>query len=283
MLDLMLKQTSKFARRLLISGRVQGVGYRPFAYRLAHDLSLKGWVRNVTGRVEIHAEGSLEELERFVLRLSQDAPAISRPQLECNEEVAVAELTDFRILESQGGEADIHVPQDYFTCEDCLDEMDSPTDRRYRYPFINCPQCGPRYTLIESLPYDRPRTSMKDFTLFPACLSEYENPLDRRFHAEPVACPVCGPRLTFLAKQDPSVAGDQAALSAAVAALLSGQILAVKGVGGYHLMCDARRDDAVARLRARKPRPAKPLAVLFPGDGLALAQAVKLEAETERD
>jgi len=282
MLDLMPKQTSKRARRFLISGRVQGVGYRPFVYRLAHGLSLRGWVRNVTGRVEIHAEGSLEELKRFVLRLSQDAPAIARPQLECNEEVAVAELTDFRILESQGGEADIHVPPDYFTCEDCLDEMNSPADRRYRYPFINCTQCGPRYTLIESLPYDRPRTSMKAFGLCPACLSEYEDPLNRRFHAEPVACPVCGPRLEFVAGEQPLVVGNEAALTCAVMALHAGQIVAVKGVGGYHLMCDARRDDAVARLRARKPRPAKPLAVLFPADGIALAQAVKLEAETER-
>ncbi|HYP67545.1 MAG TPA: carbamoyltransferase HypF [Thiobacillaceae bacterium] len=282
MLDLMLKQTSKLARRLLVSGRVQGVGYRPFVYRLAQGLNLKGWVRNVTGRVEIHVEGGLDEVERLVSGLIQEAPAISRPQLERNEETALARLADFRILQSQGGEADIHVPPDYFTCEECLEEMNTPTDRRHRYPFINCTQCGPRYTLIESLPYDRQRTSMKSFKLCPACLSEYENPLNRRFHAEPVACPVCGPSLTFAAKQDPLVAGNEAALSAAVAALMSGRILAVKGVGGYHLMCDARRDDAVSRLRERKPRPSKPLAVLFPADGEALAQAVKLELKTEQ-
>ncbi len=280
--ELMLKQTSTFARRLLVSGRVQGVGYRPFVYRLAHGLSLKGWVRNVTGRVEVHAEGKPDQLERFVAGLIQGAPAIARPRLECNEAGSIAELTDFRILESQGGEADIHVPPDFFACEDCLDEMNNRADRRHRYPFINCTQCGPRYTLIESLPYDRPRTSMKGFELCPACLREYEDPLDRRFHAEPVACAICGPSLTFVEEQQAAVKGNEAAMGAAVAALQSGQIVAVKGVGGYHLMCDARRDDAVARLRERKPRPAKPLAVLFPADGKDLAQAVKLDAETEQ-
>ncbi|MGA7179485.1 MAG: carbamoyltransferase HypF [Thiobacillaceae bacterium] len=269
------------ARRYLVSGRVQGVGYRPFVYRLAHGLGLRGWVRNVTGRVEIHAEGEKDLLDRFAMALIENAPPIARPDLERTEEAASDSLTDFQILPSQGGEADIHVPPDYFTCDDCLNELNDPANRRHRYPFINCTQCGPRYTLIESLPYDRQSTSMKGFQLCTACRKEYEDPLNRRFHAEPVACRVCGPQLAFVDHQQPQVEGNDAALAKAVEMLRVGRIVAVKGIGGYHLLCDARNDAAVSRLRERKPRPAKPLAVMFPSDGVALAKTVRLDPDSE--
>jgi len=261
----------------LIAGRVQGVGYRPFVYRLAHRFDLHGWVRNVTGSVEIHAEGCKENLARFSEALIREAPAIARPVLTDETLTVPAHHTSFSVLASQSGEANIHVPPDYFVCEDCLREMNDPGDRRYRYPFINCTQCGPRYTLIESLPYDRPRTSMKSFVMCADCSNEYENPLDRRFHAEPVACPVCGPQLSFYRPDEALVEGNEPALTATIRFLKAGRTVAVKGIGGYHLMCDANNDEAIARLRMRKPRPFKPLAVMFPADGKALHDCVECD------
>jgi hydrogenase maturation protein HypF len=260
------------AQFITISGRVQGVGFRPFVYRLAHRHQITGWVRNVDGLVEIHAEGSPSQLQQFRQALLQEAPPLSAPDslsvADCSAEQAEA----FSILDSAAIQRDpdstiadpgsIHLPPDGFVCADCLAELHDPANRRHRYPFINCTQCGPRYTLITALPYDRPKTSMRDFALCPDCRREYENPLDRRFHAEPIACPVCGPHLQFVYGET-SIDGDEAALAAAVAALRAGKIVAVKGVGGYHLMCDASNDAAMASLRARKPRPAKPLAVMF--------------------
>ncbi len=263
------------ARHYLITGRVQGVGYRPFVYRLAHRFDLHGWVRNVTGSVEIHAEGSKNNLARFSEALIREAPAIARPVLTDEAPTSPAHHTSFSVLASQSGEPNIHVPPDYFVCEDCLREMNDSGNRRYRYPFINCTQCGPRYTLIESLPYDRSRTSMKVFAMCPDCDKEYANPLDRRFHAEPVACPACGPRLEFVEPGEPAIEGNDAALAAAIRFLKDGCTLAVKGIGGYHLMCDANNDEAIARLRMRKPRPLKPLAVMFPSDGKALLDCVE--------
>lgn len=268
------------ARRFRLSGHVQGVGYRPFVYRLAHALGIHGWVRNATGAVEIHAEGPAGTLAEFARGLVGQAPAIARPRLVADEAAEVEGHDTFAILASDdAAEPDIHVPPDYFTCPDCLRELADPNDRRHGYPFINCTQCGPRYTLITALPYDRPNTSMAGFPLCPACSREYEDPLNRRFHAEPVACPVCGPHLEFVAGAT-RVRGDAEALDAAVAALRAGGIVAVKGVGGYHLMCDAGSDAAVAELRRRKPRPAKPLAVMFPADGHKLAATVRLTPET---
>ncbi|WP_324781091.1 carbamoyltransferase HypF [Thiobacillus sedimenti] len=253
------------ARHLTLSGKVQGVGFRPFVHRLAHRHGITGWVRNASGAVEIHAEGEPAQLERFVAALVAEAPPLSAPgplgMSRCPPEGHAA----FAILDSAAGrEADIHLPADGFVCADCLAELEDPANRRHRYPFINCTQCGPRYTLITALPYDRPNTAMRDFALCPDCRAEYENPLDRRFHAEPMACPVCGPHLHFV-EGERIEPGDEAALAAAVAALRAGKIVAAKGVGGYHLMCDATNDAAIAALRERKPRPAKPLAVMFPG------------------
>lgn len=252
------------ARFITIDGRVQGVGFRPFVHRLAHAHGIAGWVRNADGRVEIHAEGEPDRLRRFGAALLDEAPPLAAPGPLVVSDCALEAATDFVIRDSVAtNRADAHLPPDGFVCADCLSELRDPADRRHRYPFINCTQCGPRYTLIAALPYDRPNTSMRDFALCPDCRAEYENPRDRRFHAEPIACPACGPHLRFAA-DGASIAGDEAALAAAVAALRAGRIVVVKGVGGYHLLCDARNDAAVATLRARKPRPAKPLAVMFP-------------------
>ena len=260
-------------QRIVIGGRVQGVGFRPFVYRQAVDHGIAGWVRNRSGVVEVLAQGETAAVEQFSAALLEQAPPLAQPELISRTEAAgVAQHTGFTILPSDASDApQIHVPPDYFACPDCLHEMRDPPDRRYRYPFINCTQCGPRYTLIARLPYDRPNTSMAGFPLCPACRAEYEKPADRRFHAEPVACPQCGPRLGFVQGNE-TITDNEAALRATVAALRTGAIVAVKGVGGYHLLCDARSEAAVQRLRARKQRPHKPLAVMFPqqgADGLA--------------
>jgi len=253
------------ALHLVVTGRVQGVGFRPFIYRLAQSHNLSGWVRNCTGQVEIHIQGENQALYAFTRRLFQHAPPLSQPILESCESATIDALDCFTIRDSTAaGRCNIHVPPDLFTCDDCLAELHNPQDRRYHYPFINCTQCGPRYTLIRGMPYDRPATTMAAFELCDACRREYTDPLNRRFHAEPVACPACGPRLRFTAPGIEAIRGNKAALMACVAALQAGKIVAVKGIGGYHLMCDARNDTAIAHLRRRKPRPHKPLAVMFP-------------------
>ena len=252
------------ALHLIVSGRVQGVGFRPFIYRLAQTQHLSGWVRNGTGQVEIHIQGNNQALHIFTRRLFQHAPPLSQPLLESCEPATVDDLDGFTIRDSAAGPCNIHVPPDLFTCDDCLAELHNPHDRRYRYPFINCTQCGPRYTLIRDMPYDRPATTMATFELCEDCRREYTEPLNRRFHAEPVACPACGPALEFTAPDIERISGNEAALTACVAALQAGNIVAVKGIGGYHLLCDASNDSAIARLRRSKPRPHKPLAVMFP-------------------
>jgi len=263
------------ALRLSVGGQVQGVGFRPFVFRLARRHGLTGWVRNDLGRVTIQVQGAAASLDAFCRDLIAQAPAIARPKLLSRAAAGVEPCDDFRIVASAAsGQSDVHVPTDYFTCPDCRRELNDPADRRYRYPFINCTQCGPRYTLIERLPYDRPNTAMAGFALCPACAAEYAEPADRRFHAEPLACPVCGPRLWFVGAGQRSDDTGQA-LDAAVAALREGLIVAVKGVGGYHLLCDAANDAAIDRLRATKSRPDKPLAVLFPEQGEAGLAAVR--------
>ena len=253
------------ALHMIISGRVQGVGFRPFIYRLAHTHRLSGWVRNCSGQVEIHIQGENQALYAFTRQLFQHAPPLSKPLLESCEPATVDELDCFSILKSASvGNCNIHVPPDLFTCDDCLAELHNPQDRRYRYPFINCTQCGPRYTLIRGMPYDRAATTMAAFQLCDDCRREYSDPLNRRFHAEPVACPACGPALQFTAPGCETISGNETALQACVAALRDGNIVAVKGIGGYHLICDAANDAAIARLRHSKPRPHKPLAVMFP-------------------
>lgn len=263
------------ARSFVLSGRVQGVGFRPFVYRLAHELRLAGTVRNGAGRVFVIAEGTLDALQAFAERVIAEAPPLARPKLEHFEDAAPTGRSGFEILESAAGDVPaISVPPDLFVCPDCLEELTDPGARRYRYAFINCTQCGPRYTIIESLPYDRPNTAMAGFALCDDCRADYENPLDRRFHAQPLACPACGPHLTFASKGR-RVDGDEAALAAAIALLRQGGIVAAKGVGGYHLMCDATSETAVSALRVRKKRPDKPLAVMFPLRGTDGLDAVR--------
>lgn len=274
------------ARHIEISGRVQGVGFRPHVYRLAHSLRLTGTVRNGAGKVHVHVEGSASAIQMFLSQVISAAPPLAKPFLGATEDIQPAGMTKFVILGSEAGElADIHIPPDMFTCDDCLAEMNDPGERRYRYPFINCTQCGPRYTIITSMPYDRPNTSLTEFPLCAECEAEYENPLDRRFHAQPLACAACGPSLTFVEGGE-ILTGNENSLSAAIATLHAGKIIAVKGVGGYHLMCDAASDHCVSALRQRKCRPDKPLAVMFPiigEEGLAsvLEQTVPTDIEKE--
>ena len=268
-------------RRLWITGQVQGVGFRPFLFRLARDHSVSGWARNTVGEVEVLACGEAEAVASFAAEVISAAPAIAAPRLRHAEDWQGDAPEGFTILPSEAGaEPRIFVPPDYFTCDACLAELHDPADRRHGYPFINCTQCGPRYTLIRALPYDRPNTSMAGFPLCAACLREYRDPADRRFHAEPVACPACGPELAW--HEEPGSAAAPTAddaLGACVAALLAGRLVAVKGIGGYHLMCDAGNEAAIARLRQRKPRPAKPLAVMFPLEGPDGLDAVRRAAD----
>ncbi len=267
--------------RIRLSGHVQGVGFRPFVYRLARTHEIKGHVQNQLGEVAIVARGSADALSRFEAELISKAPPLSKPALTSSEAcVENFDFDDFEIIASSNdATAHIFVPPDYFMCDDCRNELADPDDRRHGYPFINCTQCGPRYTLIESLPYDRPNTSMKDFPLCADCEAEYTDPLDRRFHAEPIACPVCGPALLL---EGSTATSTDEILDAAVEELRNAGIVAVKGIGGYHLMCDAMSEVAVATLRQRKQRPDKPLAVMFPlsgADGLeALLRHARLEA-----
>ena len=256
------------ARRIRLQGHVQGVGFRPFVYRLALEHGIVGHVQNQLGEVEVLALGAADSIDAFMRDLVERAPPLSSPSVAEVEAVSAVAADAFEIIDSlASADAQVFVPPDYFMCDDCKRELEDPSDRRHAYPFINCTQCGPRYTLIEALPYDRPNTSMSGFPLCPDCETEYLDPANRRFHAEPVACAACGPQVSF-EEQDDDIVNDTArALERAVEKIRAGYIVAVKGVGGYHLVCDARNDSAVARLRDRKRRPDKPLAVMFPVAG----------------
>lgn len=270
---------SAIAYRWLLAGHVQGVGFRPFVFRLARDWGISGYVQNQSGQVVVVGEGPARSLTRFGQALLEEAPPLARPRIvSCIEERA-AGWGGFHILASEpAAESDIHLPPDCFCCNDCLKELNDPLDRRFRYPFINCTQCGPRYTLISRLPYDRDNTSMAAFELCAHCRAEYEDPGNRRFHAEPVACPECGPQLAFHVPGMSALHDSEAALAACLEQLAAGRIVAVKGVGGYHLMADATNDDAIVSLRARKHRPHKPVALMFPLEGNWLERIVMLDA-----
>jgi len=249
-------------RRIRVAGIVQGVGFRPFVHRLATELTLVGHVGNDTEGVFIEIEGRGVAVDRFLARLVAEAPPLAR--IFAIESVAVPPRHDvaFNIVDSvAAGAMRTFVSPDIAVCDNCLTEMFDERDRRSRYPFINCTNCGPRFTITVSLPYDRANTTMREFALCEDCQGEYEDPVDRRFHAEPVACPACGPRIWFEGPGG-TVEGTDAALTAAQRALADGQIVAIKGIGGYHLACDATSPDAVNRLRLRKNRPDKPLAVM---------------------
>lgn len=251
--------------KLAVRGAVQGVGFRPFVFRLAEELNLKGWVHNSPQGVFIEVEGARAMLEKLLLRLAAEKPPHSFIQsLEPLWLDAVGfQKFEIRPSENSGDKSALVLP-DIATCPDCLRDIYDPANRRFRYPFTNCTHCGPRFSIIEALPYDRANTSMKKFALCPTCRAEYENPRDRRFHAQPNACPVCGPQLELWNATGEKIFGGDASLLAAAQMIRRGKIVAVKGIGGFHLLVDARNEKAVGRLRERKHREEKPFALMFP-------------------
>ncbi|MET9913236.1 carbamoyltransferase HypF [Streptomyces sp. NPDC006476] len=252
-------------RRVTVRGTVQGVGFRPFVHRLATGLALSGFVSNTASGVLIEVEGLPEEVDRFCDRLAAEPPPLATVTGVGVEELPVTGVDDsFTIRATEHSSGRTQLPPDTATCADCLRELADPADRRHRHPFVTCTHCGPRFTIATGMPYDRALTTMTGFPMCPACAREYGDPADRRFHAQPVACPDCGPRLRLVpapgSGQRPARDGD--ALAAARALLAAGRILAVKGLGGYHLACDATDARAVDTLRARKERGGKPFAVM---------------------
>ncbi len=244
-------------------GVVQGVGFRPFVYRLAQEHNLKGWVRNTSGNVEIEVEGKEESLESFIGALEAQAPPMARIESVRTAFYPPQGYAEFQIGESLSREGQYQlVSPDIATCPDCKQEIFSPSDRRFGYPFTNCTNCGPRFTIIEDIPYDRPQTTMRKFQMCPRCQQEYDDPLDRRFHAQPNACPDCGPSLELVDGRGKAVEGKDA-IKTASRLLKEGKVLAIKGLGGFQLACDATSEEALNALRARKRRPSKPLAVMM--------------------
>lgn len=258
-------QTASVQRlKVTVRGAVQGVGFRPFIYRLATELGLCGWVLNSSAGVFIEVEGAPERLREFLLKIEREKPAISFIQSLESTYLDPVGYADFEIRASEYGEKTAMVMPDVATCPDCLREVLDPANRRYLYPFTNCTNCGPRFTIIESLPYDRPATSMKKFTMCASCEAEYGDPRDRRFHAQPNACPACGPHLELWTRDHTSLATHNDSLKLAAERIRRGEIVAVKGLGGFHLIVDARSEDAVRELRRRKHREAKPFALMYP-------------------
>lgn len=250
---------------LAVHGAVQGVGFRPFVYRLAHELDLTGWVLNSAQGVFIEVEGPRTTLDGFVTRLGAEQPPQSRIISIESTWLDTVPYEQFEIRESRsGGVTTAFVLPDIATCDDCRREIFDPGDRRYRYPFTNCTNCGPRFSIIDALPYDRANTTMRQFEMCPACREEYENPLSRRFHAQPNACPACGPRLSLWDRDGTCLAQGSVALGLVVAVLRGGGTAAVKGIGGFHLVVDAANEAAVLRLRERKRREEKPFALMYP-------------------
>jgi len=245
--------------KITVKGLVQGVGFRPFVYRIAQEYAIKGFVLNTSDGVVIEAHGEKSPL--FIAALQTRLPERARIDSLTIEPCESEDYGSFEIRESTLGEGSSAIPLEGALCPACEAEMDDPSNRRYRYPFINCTDCGPRYTILQTLPYDRVRTSMKHFTMCSTCKEEYTDPSSRRYHAEPISCPKCGPQLKFMDNKGDEIEGDP--IDLAVEMLKSGKIIALKGLGGFHLMCDATSDTAVSTLRQRKHRRAKPLAVMF--------------------
>lgn len=238
--------------RITLRGAVQGVGFRPFVYRLAKEMSLNGWVLNSASGLVVEVEGTSAELLRFEQRIEDERPKASVVNVHESEWLSVQGFTSFEIHHSETNSAkSVNVLPDLATCAECRNELFDPENRRFQYPFTNCTNCGPRYTIVVDIPYDRPNTTMRDFILCPKCREEYEKPTNRRFHAQPNACPVCGPKL-------------DGTISDTAAALQRGEIVALKGIGGFQILVDARQPAAVARLRERKHREEKPFALMMP-------------------
>ncbi len=261
--------------RVVIRGAVQGVGFRPYIYRLATEIGLNGWVINSSQGVFIEVEGSRPKLDSFLLRIEKEKPPLSFIRSLESSYLDAVGFETFEVRASdESGEKTVIVLPDIATCPDCLGEIFDPGDRRYLYPFTNCTNCGPRFSIIEALPYDRPNTSMKIFPMCDECKAEYTDPADRRFHAQPNACPKCGPHLELWEEDGGTLAEGQEALLQAAGAIRDGRIVAVKGLGGFHLMVDASNQDAVEELRRRKHREEKPLALMYPS-----LDAVKADCE----
>lgn len=266
---------------ITVRGIVQGVGFRPFIYHLAHKYGLHGWVYNSSGGVVIEAEGNVMDLSCFIRDISETPPPLAHIEsLEVHSALALQGDKEFVIRESSAEEGDfVPVSPDIAVCPDCLRELFDPQDRRFRYPFINCTNCGPRFTITRDIPYDRKHTTMRDFRMCETCQAEYENPFDRRFHAQPNCCPRCGPKLSLWDRQQEIECADP--LRETQRLLKEGSIAAIKGLGGFHLACDAANDEAVARLRSRKLRTFKPFAVMC-ADLDAVRQICEVNAEEAR-
>lgn len=255
--------------RITLRGAVQGVGFRPFVYRLATEMSLTGWVLNSSSGLVVEVEGPADQLVCFEQRLERERPKASVVTSRESQQIAVEGSTRFEIHSSDSGTGkSVNVLPDLATCADCRAELFDPTNRRFQYPFTNCTNCGPRYTIVVDIPYDRPNTTMRDFVLCPACREEYENPANRRFHAQPNACPVCGPKLSGTVDE-------------VADALRRGMIVALKGIGGFQLLVDARQPATVARLRQRKHREEKPFALMMPSLEMAREYCEILPAEVQ--
>ena len=254
-------------KQITAKGIVQGVGFRPYVYRLADALKLKGTVLNDSRGVEVVLQGAKEQIDAFIFELETAPPPLARiDELICIQQDIIEVFQQFSILKSEANDiqAIVAVSADKSTCQDCLDEINNPSNRHYHYPFTNCTNCGPRYTIINQLPYDRHLTSMAAFSMCDDCAKAYHDPLDRRYHAQPVSCPVCGPQLRVYIDNEFVDCPSQHVIAITVKLLTQGKIIALKGLGGFHLICDATNEHAVSTLRQRKHRPAKPLAVMVP-------------------
>ncbi|ABZ76825.1 (NiFe) hydrogenase maturation protein HypF [Shewanella halifaxensis HAW-EB4] len=260
----MTKNLEKSRLQLKITGIVQGVGFRPFVYRLAHELNLTGTVLNNSEGVTIEAQGRPAELALFEAAFSNQAPPLARiDNINVTPLPVIDDCDLFSIVHSEKESlAVVAVSSDKCTCEDCFKDINDINNRHFRYPFTNCTNCGPRYSLINALPYDRPNTAMADFDMCPDCERAYLDPMDRRYHAQPVSCPKCGPQLSFKSADLTLLSSKETALEDAINSLIEGKILAIKGIGGFHLVCDATNNQSVELLRQRKNRPAKPFAVM---------------------
>ncbi|QRN83663.1 carbamoyltransferase HypF [Chloroflexota bacterium] len=269
------------SRHIHINGIVQGVGFRPFIFNLALENNLAGWVCNSASGVDIEVTGKADDVTKFITAIALQAPPLAQIDSIDDWSIDNQSLVGFKIIPSRDQATDfIPVSPDVAICDQCRQELFDPTDRRYHYPFNNCTNCGPRFTIIKEIPYDRPKTTMAGFKMCSDCREEYENPRDRRFHAQPVACPVCGPQVWLEDAKGRRIAEKEEAIQASRDMLADGKVLAIKGLGGFHLACDAANEGAVAALRERKHRPSKPFA-LMAFDLVAIDNYVELDRTSE--
>jgi hydrogenase maturation protein HypF len=266
-------------KRIRVNGIVQGVGFRPFVYRLASRLGLTGFVRNTSEGVDIEVQGDIKTLKRFLKFLTQKRPPAATIDKLSIQTIPGNRDKWFVIRKSAQREGFTHIAPDIATCKDCCDELYNPADRRYMYPFVNCTNCGPRYSIIQRTPYDRARTTMKAFRMCEDCVREFEDIMDRRFHAQPDCCAICGPSFVLLDTKR-RIINAQNPIKATGRLLQQGAIIAIKGIGGFHIACDATNTRAVGRLRRRKKRPTKPFAIMCNlKDARAVAHVSDEEAE----